>query len=622
MDDAPLEVLPAGDLIGFPTFVELSAGPMRRLPFPGADAPTLMHYVISGPARNIIAAVRRWGVGDSWYVDRELDQYVATGLPVVTAWLLEERLKHRASANPELTAWLDRLEATRPRFLSFQVGEWENWMTWADRADTPFSRDNTVFAATAAEMDRMGKAELHALAVEAFRAWKEDVRGRIHSVNGFSLWYHLGAEVGEDFVGVETGENIPSAQVQRAFARGAARQFGLPLYEQISQWYHGSVPSGAPLPLADASPGGVHSTMVGPNTGHSVSMLERMWYTAWFSGATAVCVEAASGYLFTVPYTSQVFPEETGLSEYGKRARGLAEVMKTLDLVPYAPVAVLVSRTHGQMTFWGKPWGHVKETTGDEMTKRFFDQLFPRQSWGPGAEERYLCPSPFSDGFDVIVNDASRASWGSYRAILAVGDISWTPEDIAFLSEYVRAGGILALNEANAAGWDRAFLGLRPEAFQPAADARVAIPGFGPSPILIRRDVGAGAVFVSALRPEPPSTAELSFPTALLGALADRFLPVRVSGEVETQIARTPRGWALLLVNNGGFKKLPTEKEETDPARTQHVEILCRFPVAEARDVLSGGQVERHSLAAGSGVVSFGLEVKPGGMRLLELREP
>ena len=51
------------------------------------------------------------------------------------------------------------------------------------------------------------------------------------------------------------------------------------------------------------------------------------------------------------------------------------------------------------------------------------------------------------------------------------------------------------------------------------------------------------------------------------------------------------------------------------------LEILCRFPVAEARYVLSGGQVDRHSLAAGSGVVSFGLEVEPGGMRLVELRE-
>ena len=56
---------------------------------------------------------------------------------------------------------------------------------------------------------------------------------------------------------------------------------------RISQWYEGTVPSGVPSPLTDMTLGGVHPTFVGEHTGHSLSLLTRLWYTSWFAGAAA-----------------------------------------------------------------------------------------------------------------------------------------------------------------------------------------------------------------------------------------------------------------------------------------------------------------------------------------------
>jgi len=90
-------------------------------------------------------------------------------------------------------------------------------------------------------------------------------------------------------------------QGEIAFLRGSARQNRKPFYVQPSQWYGGTVPifeegedEYTPHELDEAkildgiSKGGIAI----PNGGHSSSLLSRMWYVAWLSGAAVVCPEA------------------------------------------------------------------------------------------------------------------------------------------------------------------------------------------------------------------------------------------------------------------------------------------------------------------------------------------
>ena len=75
-----------------------------------------------------------------------------------------------------------------------------------------------------------------------------------------------------------------NAQEHIAFARGAARQFGLPWAVDVSPWFGG---------ITDYSTSQYWgNTTSGPHAGHSLSMYNRSWYTTFMSGAGHLVAEA------------------------------------------------------------------------------------------------------------------------------------------------------------------------------------------------------------------------------------------------------------------------------------------------------------------------------------------
>jgi hypothetical protein len=552
------ELLP-GEAPSLPSYARLSEGSLRVRLRPGTTKPGLIEYCAKKGAKEHLSAVQRLGTVDSWWLatgDPE-DQliYLKSGRPVtITQHILPFYLK-KAADDPQIAKQVDFFLQNAKGAATFEVGEWENYLNaWWDRS----IESAPVFSKTDAELRAMDRRGIYDTMIATLQEWKNRVHGHLSLVNGYGLLSHV-AEIGLDAVGIETSENIPCTQVKRAFARGAARQFGIPWFEQVSVWYGNSVAAGSPVP--DIYNNGFRG---GLDCGHSLSHLSRHWFTSWFSGAAYVMPEASESVLYTLPWGGDAFPADAKLSPYGVRAVELAHLMRTADIgVPYVPFAVLVNKYHGRWTVWGKPWGRFEETSGDKMVVRFFDQVFPGQSKGPGREERYLCPSPYGDTFDVLVNNADRTAWGAYPVILAVGDIPWTPVDAAWLEKYASDGGILALNEINVRGLDREFTGLAENGFTPASNAKVVLASKDGRPLLIRRDVGRGHVFVSAANPGEDPKQEMPFPPQLLDALAAHFLPFQVMGKVQTLINRTPDGWALMIVNNNGITKDP-------PSRTGH----------------------------------------------------
>lgn len=238
---------------------------------------------------------------------------------------------------------------------------------------------------------------------------------------------------------------------------------------------------------------------------------------------------------------------------------------------------------------------------------------------GAGPEERYLCSSPYGDTFDVLVNDADRTSWHGYPVILAVGDIAWTPDDVRFLLDHARAGGIVALNEIHLAGWDREALGLAAEGFAPTGGARVVLASTDGAALAIRRDVGRGCLLVIRAAINGNQGREPAFPQELLEELAERYLPFRVSGDVQTLLNRTPEGWAVIVVNNMGITKdLHVDRPPTvDASATQPVVISFREPPAAVSDLITGDALAMD--VAGGRVLRFVLP--PGEMRLVAVKE-
>ena len=606
-----------------PSWESLSKGPLRVRLFPGQDRPCLQHYIAlraGASSANYIAAVDRMGLAGSWAMmgllpREELRQFIATGRPICCYFTTIPVQNHQLEHDAPMLAGMAEFERNPGGFHTFGVCEWENsfFRHWERETDT-----TAIYGKTPEELGRMDRAGIREVVERTARRWKESVRGRMMMATGYGLLSHL-AEIGLDAIGIETSETIPATQVKRAFVRGAARQFGIPWFEEVSVWFGASVSGG--MPAATILPTWPN-TPVGGEAGHSVSHLRRHWFTSWFSGANHVMLEASPQVLFEVPW-SDAFPENPRLSRYGGEARRLAALMNGVDIgVPYTPFAVLVSRHHGRWSVWGRPWGRLDETPGDRMTERFFDQVFPGQSQGPGREERYLCPSPYGDTFDVVVNDADRTSWRGYPVILAVGDIGWTADDVRFLEDYVGDGGILVLNEIHLEGWDRSFLGVAADRFAPTGDARVVIASSDGSPRLIRRDIGKGCVLVASGAPQTDRDPAPAVPDELLAALADRFLPLRIEGDVQTLVNRTPNGWMLMVVNNNGITKEPHRDHGpvVDPAATRRVGIAWRGGVSAAAELIDGGPIRMERPGGDAGRI-LRFELPPGEIRLISIEE-
>lgn len=602
-----------------PSCEALAQGPLRVRLLPGQDTACLQHYIAlkaGSSTANYIAAVEREGLSGSWAImgllpHEGLRQFIATRRPMCCYFTTVPVQNHRLEHDAPMLAAKAEIELNHEGFYTFGVCEWENsfFRHWEKETDT-----TAVYGRTPAELGGLSRADTYEVVAHTARRWKASVGDRMIMATGYGMLSHL-AEIGLDAIGIETSETIPATQVKRAFVRGAARQYGIPWFEEVSVWFGAAVSGGMPeatiLPVWPNTP-------VGGAAGHSASHLRRHWFTAWFSGANHIMLEASPQVLFEVPWSDE-FPDRPRLSRYGRNARQLAALMGSVNIgVPYTPYAVLVSKHHGRWSVWGRPWGRLEETIGDTMTERLFDQLFPGQSRGPGAEERFLCPSPYGDTFDVVVNDAERTSWRAYPVILAVGDIGWTPDDIRFLEDYVAGGGILALSELHMAGWDRAFLGVVADGFAPMDDARTVIRWSDGSPRVIRHDVGKGCVLVARADPDRRT----AFPDELLAALADRFLPFRIEGDVQTLINRTPTGWMLMVVNNNGItKELHVDREASvDPAATQRVGITCRGHIAAAAELIAAAPIRSEPADDGEARI-LRFDLGPGEIALIEITE-
>ena len=629
---------------------------MKMVPFPGTDAPVLSYY--GGTGEDTVRAVKKHKVANGWYASaapsrkgfESLRACIETGWPMMLHVDVEGLVRHRLEGSPGIGELVRLLESSNAGYWSMHAGEWSNWFDWDPEA---------IFG----RMPR-DRRDMYELVCATFRRWAAVAQGHINSLNGYGLIFHIGAEVGEDFVAGEVGENIPATQVAYAFARGAARQFGIPWHCEVSPWIAGTITAGCGervdippqanpadawgrglpkyfLDATDIPPGqedvhwwyGVPKAMrarfnvnhdyagscSGPDCGHSESMFNRFWHTAWFAGASNVDMEGAGAYVFEVPRGATAVPEDVRLSKFGRRAQKLFALMQDhTEGVAYTPFAVLVSKYHGHMTFWGKPWRIFEPTEGDEMTVRFFDQVFPGQSTGPGREESYLCPSPYGDTFDVFVNRADLRALRSYPVVIAVGDMPWDKADVHFLRRYVKAGGTLALNETQIdEHWDRSFLGLAEGEFTPNEDARVALADADGRPLLIRRDFGAGGrVFVAARCCEPNSDVPTAVPNALLDQLADEYLPVRIDGPAEFLIRRTPEGWAIMLVNNNGFHKEPTEPPVIDPDAPRRFVVSWVGEVERTEEWTAGQPLE---VATRGRRRELAVEVEPGELKVVHL---
>ena len=256
-------------------------------------------------------------------------------------------------------------------------------------------------------------------------------------------------------------------------------------------------------------------------------------------------------------------------------------------------------------------------------------------------ERGYLTNGPYGDIFDVVTDNAPLNVIEGYGVLWPLGGVSMDEAQCADLEAYVRHGGILVLDAGLAEGFSEGLLGAafahryafasrirtgrgllggvrtpyRFRPMKPTRDAEVlAWTGAG-EPLLTWHPYGDGLVLCAATEHWLDERDHLlPLASLILRHLADSFLPVHWSADIEVLINRIHDGWVIGLVNNHGIAKAPTRPPVADPegART----CLLYFDDAIPLQFIPRLGAFQWSVRA-NGLHTY---LKPGGLAVVEVR--
>ncbi|MBQ8683541.1 MAG: hypothetical protein IJ518_03375 [Clostridia bacterium] len=292
--------------------------------------------------------------------------------------------------------------------------------------------------------------------------------GPFASMDSFTRWQHYTAEAGYDYIGCEIGANVNASNLSVAFARGAAKQYsekaGLGSVEawfvDFSLWNWLGMINYSGDETMHRHNDGFHNNIVNHEyAGQSPDDARRAYYMAYMSGAQWLINEGGAESAFWAASYDKDSVLYKKLSPHGiMNQEFYAFTQQNPDRgVTYTPFAVVINHDHGL------PYGHWKVeqngykvferfamTDGDWMISRLFSMLYPNSypHQSKDTNDGQQVNTPWGDTVDVLTHTADQSVLNSYPVIILAGDITFTTQDVARYTEYVRQGGTLLLNTA------------------------------------------------------------------------------------------------------------------------------------------------------------------------------
>ena len=452
-----------------------------------------------------------------------------------------------------------------------------------------------------------------------------------------------------------------------AYARGAARLYGRPVWWYTANCYSGYTRDGRRKGGENRLTGnaaaknahGMKDEWWGPNNGLSPSLVARQNLYGYLSGAMILEVENHHHcHIEELPDGRKV------PSVHARHFNDLHRLSKRLDRgIPYTPFALLLP-AHERVTAEGNP--EMNRYMGLSISAATLT-LVPARNRRKAGIEGCLYNSEFGEIFDFVCPDLRRtdetvAALGAYKAAVLVGNFRTRSPEHA-LSGFVRGGGTLfvSCDQVRAGLVSPALAGvtfggrsvktagkflvderggrtaLRDpyvlEAGEPTTAKALWTDEDG-TPVAWANDCGKGRVVSVAVAGLVPYGLELprnlenerealrqverlrsgELPCDLLRAIYRRIqaetMPVRVEGDVQWGVNRTKGGYLVWLFNNEGVTHFMGEEQSLDASKTAHVRLSFgdRAPKSVA-DAETGAP-----FAVAEGV---SLDVPPGGWRLV-----
>lgn len=263
------------------------------------------------------------------------------------------------------------------------------------------------------------------------------------------------------FIGSETGQALPNAQIFCAFNRGAGKQYGVPWFGNASvfnRWGYKTY--------------GRSSSENGPTKGTSLSLLKRLMYSQilynsmiagfdqqWFYNEKESASEGGdlgSGRLSPIGQIQQAAQRWT--SKVGQLGAMLTPVALMLDF--YAGWT-FPRHLYSENVY--RVWGNLPYGPGDYLTDGLLDMFFPgyRDSSFFHNESGFMTPTPYGEGVDCILSDAEGWMLDRYPLLIVAGEIEGGPEIRDKFHAYLAKEGHLVITAGNLARLPNGLAGIK-----------------------------------------------------------------------------------------------------------------------------------------------------------------
>ena len=503
-------------------------------------------------------------------------------------------------------------------FLGFFVHEWDSTLTHL--ATGVYSSVKWLDHPSRLPRLAPDRQKAHDTLRDAFLLLNRTTCGDFFAENCYKCWDHYALEWGSKLSCIElTQSGNPAYQIQIAFARGAARQYGRAWAAYLALYLGPSHPRPLPLSKDEMYDGMGASNAAG---GCSPSAYYRTMVVCYMAGASLVYHENHI-------LSRTAFDARSGafsLSPHGQAIQQFHRLTRRHSDrgVPYVPVGLLLDYMHG----WTVPyvtgkgfgvgggrnvWLNTPFGKGEDMITEVMRLLFP---WCVQRRERmghFLTNSAFGDVFDVLVANPPSGTVGQnalerYGALVLLGEVSIDKALSDRLTRYVRQGGVLVVNRihANVLGKENP----RGRPFLRDTQGRV---------FATAATVGKGRIILCRppyLNARPnhihPMTSEL------LARVIAPLVPVHVMGNVQHLLNRKAASWVVTLVNNRGVYKEPDADVVVRAEEAAPVDVYIPGDAGAVREWSGAGNLS--VLRRGSGKV-VRLSVPPGGVRIVEIND-
>ncbi len=398
------------------------------------------------------------------------------------------------------------------------------------------------------------------------------------SNNGHYSYHHYAGEFGATVIGSEVGENIHNYQMQISFNRGAARQYQKPWTVCFSYW-HGPVATN-------------YDTGAG-NQGHSVSLFKRSILMSYMAGVDVFDTEGGGNNSFLPIVGDNGFYE---LSPHGVATQEFMKFQKSNSNigVNYTPVGIILDYYHGtyardgvgsKAAFNGFTYG-----PGDNMTWSLYNLLWPGAWTTTNNEVGTLTNNGMGDYFDTLLQNAPQKVLNTYPALVLTGNVQLSDAEKARYRTYAEQGGTLVLNTA--------YISQFPEYQGELGAGR-----------RYEKTVGKGRVIVYG------DDYKIDKLAPILRELVSRYVPIKVSGDIQQMVNFKDGVMYVTLINNDGVTKTSYDEPVIDHGKYKNITVTYTGPytVKAVKDVYGGQEVRL------SGEIAK-VTVPPGDAVVLEFK--